>query len=80
MGYGDFKLLAALGAWMGISALPMLILISSISGIVIAIIMSMTSKHQLNQPIPFGPYLTIAGFISLIWGPQITQSYLNFIL
>jgi leader peptidase (prepilin peptidase)/N-methyltransferase len=80
MGYGDFKLLAALGAWMGISALPMLILISSISGIIIAVIMSMTSKHELNQPIPFGPYLTIAGFISLIWGPQITQSYLSFIL
>lgn len=80
MGYGDFKLLAALGAWMGISALPLIILLSSVSGVVIAVILSITHKKALDNPIPFGPYLTIAGFITLIWGPQITQYYFKFIL
>ncbi|MEH6445545.1 MAG: A24 family peptidase [Oceanospirillaceae bacterium] len=77
MGYGDFKLLAALGAWMGITALPMIILVSSVSGVVIAIVLSIFSNKQLDKPIPFGPYLAIAGFISLLWGPLLTQLYLN---
>jgi leader peptidase (prepilin peptidase)/N-methyltransferase len=80
MGYGDFKLLAALGAWMGITALPMIILLSSISGIVIAVLMAIFKKQSFDKPIPFGPYLTIAGFISLLWGPQITQLYINLLL
>ncbi len=80
MGYGDFKLLAALGAWMGLSALPIIILISSISGIVIALTLALFNKQALDKPIPFGPYLTIAGFISLLWGAQITQMYLNLVL
>lgn len=80
MGYGDFKLLAALGAWMGITALPLIILLSSISGIAIAILLALFNKQSFDKPIPFGPYLTIAGFISLLWGPQIIQLYLNAIL
>jgi len=80
MGHGDFKLLAALGAWMGISALPMIILLSSISGVIIALILAAFKKQQLDNPIPFGPYLTIAGFISLLWGPTLNQLYLNLIL
>ena len=80
MGYGDFKLLAALGAWMGITALPLIILLSSISGIAIAILLALFNKQSFDKPIPFGPYLTIAGFISMLWGPQIIQLYLNAIL
>ncbi len=80
MGYGDFKLLAALGAWMGITALPLIILLSSVSGIVIALILAVVHKKPLDKPIPFGPYLTIAGFIALLWGEQITQFYLASIL
>ena len=80
MGYGDFKLLAALGAWMGLAALPMIILLSSVSGVIIAIILTVCKIQQLNNPIPFGPYLTIAGFVSLLWGPALNQYYLNLIL
>ncbi len=80
MGYGDFKLLAALGAWMGISALPLIILLSSVSGILIALILAVVHKKPLDKPIPFGPYLTIAGFFSLLYGEQITQLYLAAIL
>ena len=80
MGYGDFKLLAALGAWMGITALPIIILLSSISAVIIALVLAALKKQQLDNPIPFGPYLTIAGFISLLWGNDLTQLYLNLLL
>ncbi|NQZ30057.1 MAG: prepilin peptidase [Oceanospirillaceae bacterium] len=80
MGYGDFKLLAALGAWMGITALPIIILLSSISAVIIALVLAALKKQQLDKPIPFGPYLTIAGFISLLWGNDLTQLYLNLLL
>ena len=80
MGYGDFKLLAALGAWMGITALPIILLLSSVSAVVIALILALLKKQQLDKPIPFGPYLTIAGFVSLLWGEQLTQLYLELLL
>jgi len=80
MGYGDFKLLAALGAWMGITALPIIILLSSISAVMLAIIFAALKIQQLDKPIPFGPYLTIAGFISLLWGSELTAAYLRLLL
>jgi len=78
MGFGDFKLLAALGAWLGIAKLPLIILLSSLTGAIIGIIMMVVFKHQRSQPIPFGPYLAIAGWISLMWGEQIVSMYTGY--
>jgi leader peptidase (prepilin peptidase)/N-methyltransferase len=75
MGYGDFKLLAALGAWLGWQALPAIILLSSLVGAVIGISLIAFRKHERSIPIPFGPYLAMAGWIYLIWGPQIDAAY-----
>ena len=69
MGYGDFKLLAALGAWLGISVLPIIIIMSALVGLVFALIM----KVAKNQPMPFGPYLAISGWIVLIFSQHIGQ-------
>ena len=77
MGYGDFKLLAALGAWMGWPLLPMIILLSSVVGSVVGILMIVTGYSKRSQPIPFGPYLAIAGWIALLWGTEINQLYLS---
>ena len=77
MGYGDFKLLAALGAWLGWQMLPVVILLSSIVGAVVGIGLIVFSRHGRNTPIPFGPYLAAAGIIALFWGPQLTRSYLG---
>lgn len=79
MGYGDFKLLAALGAWAGYSYLPQIILISSVVGSVAGISMLITGKTKQQQPIPFGPYLAVAGWIALLWGATINETYLSFI-
>jgi leader peptidase (prepilin peptidase)/N-methyltransferase len=78
MGFGDFKLLAALGAWMGWQALPLVIILSSLVGAVIGIAGIIIMGRDKNVPIPFGPYLAIAGWIALMWGDMITQSYLQF--
>jgi leader peptidase (prepilin peptidase)/N-methyltransferase len=79
MGQGDYKLLAALGAFLGWQMLPIIILLASISGILISVI-NMAIKHQFKSvPIPFGPYLALAGWISLIWGPEILSMYLHVI-
>jgi len=78
MGYGDFKLLAALGAWMGWQALPLIIILSSVVGAVIGIAGIIIMGRDKNVPIPFGPYLAIAGWIALLWGDQLTQAYLNY--
>ena len=78
MGFGDFKLLAALGAWMGWQSLPLIIILSSFVGAVIGIAGIMIMGRDKNIPIPFGPYLAIAGWIALLWGDQITASYLQF--
>lgn len=77
MGYGDFKLLAALGAWMGWQSLPLIILLSSFVGAVIGIAGILIQGRDKNIPIPFGPYLAIAGLITLLWGQQLTQYYLQ---
>jgi len=77
MGYGDFKLLAALGAWMGWQMLPIIIVLSSLVGAIIGIGMVLIRGKDKNIPIPFGPYLAIAGWICLIWGQKITQVWLG---
>ena len=77
MGYGDFKLLAALGAWLGWQMLPAIILLSSVVGAVVGISLILFARHGRNIPIPFGPYLAAAGCIALFWGQAITQSYLG---
>ncbi len=78
MGYGDFKLLAALGAWMGWQALPLIVILSSLVGAVIGIAGILIMGRDKNIPIPFGPYLAIAGWIAFLWGDKITQTYLQF--
>ena len=77
MGYGDFKLLAMLGAWGGWQVLPLTILLSSLVGAILGIIILKARGADNSTPLPFGPYLAIAGWIALIWGEQITQSYLQ---
>ncbi|MDH5484014.1 MAG: A24 family peptidase [Gammaproteobacteria bacterium] len=77
MGYGDFKLLAALGAWMGWEMLPLIIILSSLVGATIGIAMIIFTRHDKNIPIPFGPYLAIAGWIALLWGTEISQAWLK---
>ncbi len=77
MGYGDFKLLAVFGAWLGWQCLPAIILLSSLVGAVIGTAMIVFSKHDRNTPIPFGPYLAAAGWIALLWGEDINQAYLK---
>ncbi len=79
MGFGDFKLLAALGAWAGINYLPQIILVSSVVGSVAGISMLLLGKTRQQQPIPFGPYLAVAGWIALLWGETINQTYLSFL-
>lgn len=78
MGSGDFKLLAMLGAWGGWQILPLTILLSSLVGAVLGVIMLRLRNAETSTPIPFGPYLAIAGWIALIWGDQITGTYLQF--
>ena len=77
MGYGDFKLLAAIGAWLGWKMLPLVILLSSFVGAVIGIGLIVLARRGRNVPIPFGPYLAIAGLIALFYGEDITRHYLN---
>jgi len=79
MGYGDFKLLAALGAWLGWQMLPAIILLSSLVGAVVGVTLILLANRGRDIPIPFGPYLAAAGLIALFWGKQITQAYLGFI-
>lgn len=76
MGYGDFKLLAALGAWLGWQALPLVILLSSVVGAAIGISLIVFARHGRETPIPFGPYLAIAGVIGLFWGAEIVRRWL----
>ena len=77
MGYGDFKLLAAIGAWGGFQILPLVILLSSVVGVVIALLLIAFRRHQAQNPLPFGPYLAIAGWIAILWGEPIISAYLG---
>ncbi len=77
MGYGDFKLLALLGAWLGWSALPMIILLSALVGAVTGIAMILLLGRDRQLPIPFGPYLAGAGWLALLWGDELTGLYLR---
>ncbi len=77
MGYGDFKLLALIGAWGGWQVLPLTILLSSVVGAVLGIIILRLQRKGYGNPLPFGPYLALAGWIALIWGDAITSSYLQ---
>ncbi len=76
MGYGDFKLLAALGAWLGWKALPAIVLLSSVTGAVIGIALMVVHRRDGGTPLPFGPYLAIAGAIALFVGEPLVQLYL----
>ncbi len=77
MGYGDFKLLAALGAWLGWQSLPMIILLSSLVGAVCGIALMLATRRGRDIPIPFGPYLAMAGWISLMWGDRLMAYYMS---
>jgi len=79
MGYGDFKLLAAIGALLGWQMLPLVIMLSAFAGALIGISLIVFKGRSKNNALPFGPYLSIAGFIALLWGEQINQSYLQLI-
>jgi leader peptidase (prepilin peptidase)/N-methyltransferase len=78
MGYGDFKLFAAFGAWLGWQQLPFIILAASLIGALTGLAMILWRSFDRRLPIPFGPFLCAAGWVSLLWGPQITQAYLHF--
>lgn len=77
MGYGDFKLLAALGAWLGWQILPTIVLLSSVVGAAVGIALIAFARHGRHIPIPFGPYLASAGIIALFWGHTLTSTYLG---
>ncbi len=77
MGYGDFKLLAVLGAWLGWQMLPLIILLASVVGAAVGISMIIVRGRDRNIPIPFGPYLAAAGWIAMLWGNQIITAYLD---
>jgi len=77
MGYGDFKLLAAIGAWFGWQLLPAVILLSSLAGSIIGVGLIVLARRGRNVPMPFGPYLALGGICALFWGPQISQFYLG---
>ncbi|MGH8581348.1 MAG: prepilin peptidase [Gammaproteobacteria bacterium] len=79
MGYGDFKLLAMLGAWLGWQSLPLVIMGSSLVGAVAGIALILFGGHERSKPIPFGPYLACAGWVALIWGGEIIDSYFRWL-
>lgn len=77
MGYGDFKLLAVFGAWLGWQMLPLVILLSSLVGAIVGITMIVSKRLKQGNPIPFGPYIAAAGWIALLFGQQIVDWYLS---
>ncbi|MCH8301132.1 MAG: prepilin peptidase [Proteobacteria bacterium] len=78
MGYGDFKLLAALGAWLGWQMLPLIILLSAFVGAIVGVALIAFKRQDRSVPIPFGPYLAAAGWIAMLYGPQIMDAYLDY--
>jgi leader peptidase (prepilin peptidase)/N-methyltransferase len=79
MGFGDFKLLAAIGAWLGWQLLPLVILLSSFVGAAVGIVLIVVARRGRSVPMPFGPYLTAAGLIALFWGNALNKTYLGLI-
>lgn len=79
LGYGDFKLLAALGAWLGWELLPMIILCASLVGTLVAVAMMAIRKLKRDNPISFGPFLAVSGWLALLWGEKITNAYMQFL-
>jgi leader peptidase (prepilin peptidase)/N-methyltransferase len=77
MGYGDFKLLAALGAWLGWQLLLPIVLLSAGVGAIVGIALIATRRTQRGHPIPFGPFLAAAGWVAMLWGPQLVAGYLG---
>ncbi|HEY3732224.1 MAG TPA: A24 family peptidase [Steroidobacteraceae bacterium] len=77
MGYGDFKLLAALGAWLGWQMLLPIVLVSALAGAVVGIGLILAQRQQRGSPMPFGPYLAAAGWLVMLWGPQMVSGYLG---
>jgi len=77
MGYGDFKLLAVFGAFLGWQILPLVVLLSSLIGAIVGISLVVVRGRDRQIPIPFGPYLAAAGLVALVWGEQINRSYLQ---
>ncbi len=77
MGYGDFKLFAAIGAWLGWQMLPLVLLLSAMVGSAVGLTMIVARRHGRDVPIPFGPYLAGAGWIAMLWGPLLVERYLN---
>jgi leader peptidase (prepilin peptidase)/N-methyltransferase len=77
MGYGDFKLLAALGAWLGWQQLPLIVLMSAVVGALVGMALMVFRNHERSVPIPFGPYLAAAGWITMLWGDVISSTYLD---
>lgn len=76
MGYGDFKLLALLGAWQGWAMLPLILVMSSVVGAIIGGLMIVQGRRDRHAPIPFGPYLALAGWITLLWGDALNAAYM----
>jgi len=77
MGYGDFKLFAAIGAWLGWQMLPLVLLLAAVVGAVVGVLLIVAKRHGRGVPIPFGPYLAGAAWIALLWGPGIVERYLG---
>ena len=79
MGFGDFKLLAALGAWLGWKLLPLIIMLSAVVGAVVGIALMIFRRHGREVPIAYGPYLAAAGWVALLWGEQLVSAYLRLV-
>lgn len=77
MGFGDFKLTAALGAWFGWQMLPVIIFTASVTGTIVGVAMMLSGRQQRGQPIPFGPYLAMGGWVAMLWGPELLDRYLG---
>ena len=77
MGYGDFKLFAAIGAWLGWQMLPLVLILAAVGGSAVGIALIALRRHGRGVPIPFGPYLAGAAWIAMLWGPQIVERYLG---
>jgi leader peptidase (prepilin peptidase)/N-methyltransferase len=79
MGYGDFKLLAVFGAWLGWALLPQIIVLSALTGALIGVALILSGRHARGAPMPFGPFIAAAGWLSLMWGSEINAAYLRLV-